>query len=63
MEQELRKELALALYQREILSLGIARKLALMTRWKFEELLGKRGITRHYSEEDLQEDLDYAGGH
>jgi predicted HTH domain antitoxin len=63
MEQELRKELALALYQREVLSLGIARKLALMTRWEFEELLAKRGVTRHYSEEDLQEDLDYARGH
>jgi predicted HTH domain antitoxin len=40
-EQELKKELALALYQRGVLSLGIARKLALMTRWEFEELLTK----------------------
>jgi predicted HTH domain antitoxin len=63
MEQEMRKELALALYQREVLSSGIARRLALMTRWEFEELLAKRGIVRHYSEQDLQEDLDYAGGH
>lgn len=62
-EQELRKELALALYQRGVLSLGIARKLALMTRREFEDLLAKRGVTRHYSEEDLQEDLDYARGH
>ncbi len=61
-EQELRKELALALYQRQVLSLGKARELAQMTYWEFEELLGRRKISRHYSEEDLQEDLRYAWG-
>lgn len=62
MERELRKELALALYQRQALSLGKARALALMTRWAFEELLGQRKISRHYSEEDLREDIHYAKG-
>ena len=62
MEQELKKELALALYQRGALSLGMARQLSEMSLWKFEELLAERQITRHYSEEDLQEDLDYARG-
>jgi hypothetical protein len=38
-EHELRKELALALYQREVLSLGKARALAPMPRWDFEVLL------------------------
>ncbi len=60
-EQELRKELALALYQRQILSLGKARELAQMTYWEFEELLGQRKVPRHYSEKDFQEDLQYAG--
>ncbi|NOX61596.1 MAG: UPF0175 family protein [Chloroflexi bacterium] len=62
-EREFRKELALALYQRGVLSLGKARLLAQMTLWEFEELLGKRKITRHYSEADLEEDLKYALGH
>ena len=59
-EQELRKELALALYQRGVLPLGKARALARMTRWEFQELLGQRKITRHYTEQDLEEDLRYA---
>jgi len=63
MERELRKELALALYQRQVLSFGKARALACLTRWEFEELLGQRKIPRHYTEEDLHEDLRYAGGH
>mgnify|MGYP001023435199 CR=1 FL=1 len=63
MEKELRKELALALYQRGVLSLGKARVLAQMTRWEFEELLGERKIPRHYTEADLEEDIRYALGH
>ena len=61
-EGELRKELALALYHRGVLSLGKARVLAQMSRWAFEELLGERGIPRHYSEENLQEDIEYGHG-
>ncbi|MCL4486507.1 MAG: UPF0175 family protein [Chloroflexi bacterium] len=62
-EQEFRKELALALYQRGVLALGKARILAQMTRWEFEELLGQRRIPRHYTDEDLAEDIQYALGH
>ncbi len=62
MERELRRELALALYQRQALPLGKARELAQMTRWEFEELLGQRQIPRQYSEEDLEEDIRYARG-
>lgn len=61
-EHELRKELALALYQRGVLSLGKARALAQMPRWDFEELLGQRGIVRHYTPADLEEDIRYARG-
>jgi predicted HTH domain antitoxin len=61
-EGEFRKELAIALYQRGILSFGKARLLAQMTHWQFDELLGVRGIVRHYSESDLEEDIEYGVG-
>jgi predicted HTH domain antitoxin len=51
------------LYQRRVLSIGKARILAQMTRWEFEELLGKRKITRHYTNADLEEDIQYASSH
>lgn len=59
-DAELLKELALALYQRSALSSGKACRLAGMTRWEFEELLGQRRIPRHYTEENLEEDIEYA---
>lgn len=59
-EMELRKELALALYRRGVLSSGKARQLVGMTRWQFEELLGERRVVRHYTEKDLAEDQAYA---
>ncbi len=58
-EKELRQELALALYERGALALGKARLLAGMTRWEFEELLGRRRIVRHYTTTDLAEDIRY----
>ena len=61
-EPELRKELALALYQRGALSLGKARSLAQMTRWEFEDLLKRRQVTRHYTAIDLEEDVQYGLG-
>ncbi len=60
-EAELYKELALALYQRGMLSSGKASALSGLTLLQFEDLLGQRRIRRHYGEEDLQEDLSYAG--
>ena len=62
-QHEFSKELALALYQRKVLSLGKARLLARMTRWEFEDLLGKRRILRHYTTTDLEEDIQYGLGH
>jgi predicted HTH domain antitoxin len=59
-EAELRKELALALYQRGVLPLGKARVLAGMKRREFEELLGRRQIPRHYGLEEVEEDIRYA---
>jgi predicted HTH domain antitoxin len=62
LEKELKRELALALYQKGTTSLGKARKLAKMSKWEFIEELGKRKIPRHYSEEELKEDLDFVKG-
>ena len=62
MEREFRKELALALYQRGVLSLGKAKLLAQMTCWEFEEFLGQREVVRHYTDVDLEEDIQYALG-
>ncbi len=61
-EQEVRKELAVTLYARQLLPLGKARQLAGLSRRDFEALLGGRQIPRQYSEEDLDADLDYALG-
>jgi len=56
-EERLRLELALALYGQNLLASGKACALAGLTRWAWEELLGKRQIPRHYTEADLTEDL------
>ena len=63
LDWELHKELSLALYQRGVLSSGKACALAGMTRWEFEELLGRHGISRHYTEQNLDEDIDYVKSH
>ncbi len=60
MEKVLKRELATALYQRGVISLGKARKLAGMSKWEFIEELGKRKIERHYTERELEEDLAFA---
>ncbi|MCX6698390.1 MAG: UPF0175 family protein [Methanomicrobiales archaeon] len=59
-ESELKKELALALYQRGVLTSGNACTLAGMDRWQFNNELKLRRIPRHYTERDLTEDVEYA---
>lgn len=61
-EQELRKELAIALYARGVLSVGKAAELADIPRERFEDVLGERRIPRHYGSEELEEDLGYGLG-
>lgn len=61
-EQEVRKELAVTLYARQLLPMGKARQLTGLSRRDFEVLLGERQIPRYYTEEDLEADLDYAFG-
>lgn len=59
--ERLQKELAIALYGQSALSLGKAAELAQMDRMSFGELVGERGIARHYDEHDLGQDISYAG--
>ena len=54
-------ELAVSLYAQGILSFGKARQLCGLSKYEFGLLLGKREIPRHYTEEDLKDDLKYAG--
>ena len=61
-EPHLRVELALALYAQGILSFGKAAELAELTRFAFADLTGERNIPRHYTEQDLAQDLDFARG-
>ncbi len=58
-KQELTKEMAFSLYQRQIISMGNARKLSGLDKWAFIEGLAERGIKRHYSEQELEEDIRY----
>ena len=62
MEPRLRAELAVALYSQGILPFGKASELAGISRHKFADLLGEREIPRHYSEQELAQDLEYARG-
>jgi len=53
----LKRELALRLYEKGLLSFGKARELAGMTRWEFSRLLGEEGIPRHYDFEEFDRDM------
>ena len=53
----LKRELAVRLYQKGLLSFGKARRLSGMTRWDFHDVLGEEGVSRRYDLEELEEDL------
>ena len=59
-DEALRLELAVSLYRRGALSFGKARELAGMSKEEFHSVLGDREVERHYSDEDLKDDLSYA---
>ena len=61
-EARLRTELALALYAQRILPLGKASELAGISRFVFSDLVAGRGLPRHYTDEELTQDLEYACG-
>jgi predicted HTH domain antitoxin len=55
--EELRRELAIYLFQQGKLSFGKAKEMAGMTAWAFQQLLGSRSIPVHYHIEDYEQDL------
>ena len=57
-EDDLRRELALHLFEEEKLSFGKARALAEMSVWGFQQLLGSRGIRVHYDVEAYENDRE-----
>jgi predicted HTH domain antitoxin len=54
---ELRRELAIYLFQQGKLSFGKAREIAGMTAWAFQQLLGSRSVPVHYTVEEYEQDL------
>jgi len=60
--QRLSEELAAHSYAEGFLSFGKARELAKLSEWEFAELLGRKDIPRHYTEDDWQEDRQFAYG-
>lgn len=55
--ERVKQELAIRLYEQGILAFGKARELAGMNKWDFHNLLGKKGIIRKYDMEELERDL------
>ena len=60
-EKEVRRELAMALFQVERLTLGQAAKLAGQTQLEFQQALASRRIPIHYGSQELDEDLRTVG--
>ena len=54
---ELRREIAVLLFQREKLTLGQASRLAGMSQLQFQHLLASRQIPVHYGVIEFEEDL------
>lgn len=57
-----RQELAVALYRQGLLSFGKARELTGLGKDAYGQLLGARGVLRHYGEVEANEDLAYGRG-
>jgi predicted HTH domain antitoxin len=53
----LRRELALRLYEKGLLSLGKARQFAGMEKWNFLLLLAQEGISRQYDKMEIDRDM------
>ena len=62
LQAEMLLELAIALYAQDMLSFGKARELAGLGKYEFGQVLGQRGIVRHYGAAELEDDLAYARG-
>ncbi len=56
-EKELKRQLAIRLYEKGILGFGKASKLADMDYWEFKELLYRENVALNYDVEELEKDL------
>jgi len=56
-ESELKREIAILLFQKEKLTLGQSSKLAGMSQIEFQHLLASRQISVHYDVAEFEEDL------
>ncbi len=61
-ERHMQIELACRFYANGWLSLGQAARMAKLDRYALGAALADRGIPRQYSTEDLDADIQYAGG-
>ena len=56
-EEELKREIAVALFQQERLTLAQASRIAGMSQLAFQALLAQRQIPIHYGVEEFREDM------
>jgi len=57
-QERLRTELAIRLYQTGILGFGKARELSSVNKWQFQEILAKENVTMNYDADELEKDLE-----
>lgn len=57
-QEEVKLEIAVALYAKEIMTLEQASKLAGLDQLAFQQILGERGIPVHYGVKDFEDDLN-----
>jgi len=53
------REIAIALFQKELITLGRASRIAKMHQIEFQKLLASRGICVHYDVEDFEQDIQH----
>lgn len=58
LKTRLKIEIAIRLYQKDILGFGKARELAGLNKWQFQEILAKENIPLNYDLEELERDLE-----
>lgn len=56
-EKAILEQIAIQLYEQKIFSFGQVRRLLNISVWELQKLLGDNQVERHYSEEDLAEDI------
>ncbi len=57
-EDEMKREIAVMLFEKEKLTLGQASRFAGMNRIAFQHLLASRQIPMHYGVEDFEQDIN-----